>query len=131
LSPEAKRLFQVNLLVAISTGFALALLVLTATVYASPALKWRYVALAPAVLIVYLLLKRLLLKNRFPRRPLVDWESPLSVGLAGLLPLIIILCAGAAAFWPGRDFGLAVIVGTIWFGLTIEGVLDSRKDPAD
>jgi hypothetical protein len=128
LSPEAKRFRQLNLLVALSTGFALALLVVSATAYASPELKWRYVALAPAVLIVYLLMKRILLKNRFPRRPLVDPESPISVGLAGLLPLIILLCAGATILWPGRDFGLAVIVGTIWFGLTVEGVLDSPKD---
>ncbi len=127
MSEEAKRLLQVNLLVALSTGFALALLVLTATVYASPELKWRYVALCPAVLIIFLLMKRVLLRKWFQRRPLVDPESPISIGLAGFLPLIIMLCAGASAMWPGRDFGLAVIVGTIWFGLTIEGVMDSRK----
>ncbi len=127
MSPEAKRLREVNLLVALSTGFALALLVVTATVFAPPHLTWRYVALAPAVLLVYLLLKRVLLKGKFPRRPLVDPESPISIGLSGFLPLIILLCAGAAALWPA-DYGLAVILGAIWFGLTIEGVMDTPRD---
>lgn len=106
----------------VTTGLALALLTFAAFSAAPEPLRWRPVAIGPGVVIAYLLLNRVLLR-RAPRPPLVQADSPITLIFAGCLPLSLILLAVTAIIWPGRDYTLAVIVGAVFFGLTVESAV--------
>lgn len=121
--PDGKRQVELNRLLAIATGLALAALVVSASLFGPPVARWIPPGLAAAVVILYLAIKRVL--NMKPIPPLIQSGSPMTV-LAGLFPLIILACAGAAALWPGHDFGIAVIVGGVWFAMTIEALLPRK-----
>jgi hypothetical protein len=127
LSPEAKRVFQINLLLAVVTGVSLAALVAAATYAAPPGHEKRFVYLAPATVLVYLLVSRFLARAAAPRPPLIQPGAPVTMWMALILPLIIIACAVAAMIWPGQDFGVLVIMGAVWFGLTIDSAVRARK----
>jgi hypothetical protein len=127
LSPESSRVFQLNLLLAVVTGLSLAALVAAATFAAPPGHEKRFVYLAPATVLIYLLVSRFLAKAIPPRPPLIMPGAPATMWFAVILPLIIILCAVAATVLPGRDFGVLVIMGAVWFGLTIDSALRARK----
>lgn len=127
MSSSNGRLFQLNLLLAVVTGLSLAALVAAATFAGPPDVGWRFVYLAPATVLVYLLVSRTLLRAKTPRPPLIQPGAPATVWMALILPLIILACAVGALAWPGHDFGVPVIMGAVWFGLTVDSALRARK----
>jgi hypothetical protein len=58
---------------------------------------------------------------------MVQPDSPVTLLFAAILPLILLACAVAALIWRGHDFTLAVIVGAVLFGLTVESALAAPK----
>lgn len=126
MTPEPIPVARANLLLAVSTGLAFVLQMVAAYAFAPPAMRFRPLAIGPAVVVAYLVLNRLVLK-RPARPPLVQPGSPVTLLFAALLPLIPIACAGASALWPGHDFSLATIVAGVLFGLTLESAVDARN----
>lgn len=125
IEADPKKVAQANLFLALSTGFALVVLVLAAWVSAPVDMRWRPVIVAPAVVAAYLLINRFLLK-RPPPTPLAQPGSPVTLLLAAFLPMILLACAAATILWPGHDFTLAAIVGGVLFGLTVESARSAR-----
>jgi hypothetical protein len=121
--PDDRKLRELNRLLAIATGLALAALIVSASLFGPPPGRWIPPGLAAGVVVLYLLIKRALKMK--PTPPLIQPGSPVSL-FAGILPLVILACAGAAALWPGHDFNLAVIVGGVWFAMTLEGVMPRK-----
>ncbi len=117
--PNERQVKELNRLLAIATGLALGALVISASLFGPPAGRWIPPGLAAGVVVLYFLLKRAFKMK--PTAPLLQPGAPITA-LAGLLPLIVLACAGAAALWPGHDFNLAVIVGAVWFGMTLEAL---------
>lgn len=121
-----------NLLLALTTGLALALLT-TSAIFAGPAdAAAKYIGVAVMAPVAFVLLNGLWSKRtRALHPPLIHAEAPRSMMLwASLFPLSIMLAAAAPLFWPGRDLGLLVIIAAIWFGVTVESAIKARKAAA-
>jgi hypothetical protein len=123
--PEQRKADELNRLLAVATGFAYGALLVAAWLFSPPeppASRWVSPGQGVAVVVLYLLLKRVL--NMKPTPPLIQPGAPATL-FAGLFPLVILGAAAMAALWPGHNF-LAVIVGGVWFGMTLEAVLPQK-----
>lgn len=123
-----KRL-EPNLLLAVTTGFALLLVIITTTVSGPPVglIRNPLVAILSAggfVLLNPVLLR--MMKNP-PRPPLIHPAAPGTAVWATLFPLMVIIAAALPVFWPGPDYGLLVLIAAIWFGTTVESALKARR----
>jgi hypothetical protein len=117
-----------NLLVAVATGFALALLVASLSVFGAPSLWAKYVGAAVLCPVAYVLLNPVFFrKTRDAQPPLIHGEVR-GIGVwAAMFPLSIMLVALAPIIWPGKDLGLLVVISAIWFGVTIESAIKARR----
>jgi hypothetical protein len=122
-----KRL-EPNLLLALTTGIALALVTLTVSVYGAGA-PLRNLLLAVLCSTGFVLLNPPLLRMMkiTPRPPMIHPDSPGTVAWAGIFPMMVIAGAAVPVFWPGPDYGLLVIITSIWFGVTVESALKARR----
>lgn len=123
-----KRL-EPNFLLAASTGFGLILLVLTAS-FASPSVPLlRNALLAVICAGGFVLLNPLLQRMmKLPDRPPMINRDAVNTGLwSALFPLGVVLAAAIPLIWPGRDYGLLVIIASIWFGVTAESAIKARR----
>ena len=125
-----KRL-EPNLLLAISTGFALILLVMS-TSFLSPSVPLLRNALLAVIcssgfVLLNPVLQRLM---KFPDRPPMINRDAANTGVwSAFFPLGVILAAGIPVVWPGHDYGLLVIIAAIWFGVTVESAIKARRMP--
>lgn len=122
-----KRL-EPNLLLAVTTGFALLLVVVTATVYGPPIGLMRNPLLAVICAGGFVLLNPLMLRMMkiTPRPPLIHPDSRGTAAWASLFPMLVSASAALPVFWPGPDYGLLVIIASVWFGVTVESALRAR-----
>lgn len=123
-----KRL-EPNLLLAVSTGFALLLVIVTTTVYGPPAALIRNPLLAIICAGGFVLLNPVMLRMMkiTPRPPLIHPDSRGTAAWASLFPMLVSLSAALPVFWPGPDYGLLVLVGAVWFGATAESALKAHR----
>lgn len=123
-----KRL-EPNLLLAITTGFALLLVVITATVYGPPIGLVRNPLLAIICAGGFVLLNPILLRMMRiqPRPPMIHPDAPGTAVWATLFPMMVIVSAAVPVFWPGRDYGLLVIIAAVWFGVTAESAIKANR----
>jgi len=117
-----------NLLLAISTGVALLLLLMTASVFGAPGQAAKYVVLAAVCAGAFVALNGWMarLMKRPEPRPMIRPETPASAAWAGLFPLAVIAAAAVPVFFPGRDYGLLIILASIWFGVTADSARRAR-----
>jgi hypothetical protein len=122
-----KRL-EPNLLLAITTGIALLLVTLTASVYGAGS-PLRNLLLAVICSGGFVVLNPILMRAiKGPDRPpMIHPESPRTAAWAGLFPMVVILCAGVPVFVPGLDYGLLVIIAAVWFGVTVESAIKAQR----
>ena len=123
-----KRL-EPNLLLALSTGLALVLVVITASFYGATPSPLRNALLAVACSAGFVLLNPLLQRRlKFaPRPPMIHHDSPGTAVWAGLFPLGVIFAAAVPIFWPGHDYALLVIIAAVWFGVTLESAIKAVR----
>lgn len=123
-----KRL-EPNLLLAVSTGFALILLVIAAS-FSSPAVPLLRNALLAVicgggVVLLNPMLQRMM---KLPDRPpMINRDATNTALWSTLFPLGVILAAAIPLIWPGRDYGLLVIIASVWFGATAESAIKARR----
>ncbi|WP_372708038.1 hypothetical protein [Brevundimonas sp.] len=122
-----KRL-EPNLLLAITTGFALGLVTLTASVYGAGE-PLRNLLLAVICSAGFVLLNPVLLRMMkiTPRPPSIHPDSPGTAVWAALFPMMVTVCAAIPVFWPGADYGLLVIIASVWFGVTVESAIKANR----
>ncbi|WP_439477483.1 hypothetical protein [Brevundimonas sp.] len=122
-----KRL-EPNLLLAVTTGFALVLVTVTASVYGAGE-PLRNLLLAVSCSGGFVLLNPMLLRTmKSPvRPPLIHSGSRGMTAWSSLFPMVVILCAAVPVFWPGPDYGLLIIIAAVWFGVTVESALRARR----
>lgn len=121
-----KRL-EPNLLLAVTTGFALVLVTLTASVYGAGA-PLRNLLLAILCAGSFVLLNPILqrIMKVPPRPPMIHPDSPGTIAWAGVFPMAVITSAAVPVFWPGPDYGLLIIIAAVWFGVTVESAIKAR-----
>tara|TARA_R110002167_G_scaffold54315_2_gene154762 strand:+ start:2826 stop:3200 length:375 start_codon:yes stop_codon:yes gene_type:complete len=117
-----------NLLLAITTGVAVALLVTTAAVFGQPGLGLKYGVLAVIVPVSYVVLNGLWSRRmKVQRPPMIHAEAATTAVWSSLFPLLVILSAGVPVLFPGHDYGLLVIVAAVWLGVTVESAVKARQ----
>ncbi|KQY75215.1 hypothetical protein [Brevundimonas sp. Root1423] len=123
-----KRL-EPNLLLAITTGCALLLVVITATVYGPPASLIRNPLLAIICAGGFVLLNPVMLRimKIAPRPPLIHPDSRSTAAWATIFPMLVIAAAAIPVFMPGPDYGLLVIIASVWFGATVESAIKASR----
>lgn len=122
-----KRL-EPNLLLAISTAFAVGLVLVTTSLYGPESSGLRNILMviicAGAFVLLNPMVQRLM---KMPKRPpMIHPDSPGTAIWAALFPLAVMIAAAVPVFWPANDYGLLVIIVSIWFGVTIESALKAR-----
>lgn len=117
-----------NLLLALTTGVAVALLVTTAAVFGEPGRALKYLVLAVVVPVSYVVLNGLWSRRmKLQRPPMVHAEAATTAVWASLFPLLVILAAAVPLLFPGHDYGLLVIIAAVWLGVTVESALKARQ----
>lgn len=120
--------FEPNLLLAVTTGFALVLVTLTVSVYGAGE-PLRNVLLAIICSGGFILLNPVLLRMMkiAPRPPMIHPDAPGTAVWATLFPMLVVSSAAIPVFWPGHDYGLLVIIASVWFGATAESAIKARR----
>jgi hypothetical protein len=123
-----KRL-EPNLLLAVSTGVALLLVLVTATVYGPAIGLVRNPLLAIICAGGFVLLNPVMLRMMkiTPRPPMIHPDSRGTAAWASLFPMLVSVSAAVPVFWPGRDYGLLVIIAAVWLGVTVESAIKARS----
>ncbi|WP_296172205.1 hypothetical protein [uncultured Brevundimonas sp.] len=117
-----------NLLLALATAVPLALLVATASLFGEPGNTLKYVLMAVLCSIMFVVLNGVLAKRMGTQRPpMIHPEAASTAVWASLFPLLLILAAAIPVFFPGFDYGLLIVIGSIWFGVTVESALKARQ----
>jgi len=122
-----KRL-EPNLLLAMTTGFGLLLVVITTVIYGPPASLLRNPLMAIICAGGFVLLNPMMMRMMkiAPRPPLIHADSRGTAAWATVFPMLVIAAAAVPVFWPGPDYGLLVIIASVWFGATVESALKAR-----
>ena len=118
-----------NLLLCVSTGIALVLLLVTATVFGEPGPTWRYPLMAAicATLFVALQAPFARLMKQPARPPMIHADAPSTTLWASILPLAVMIMAAIPVFFSGYDYGLLIIIAAIVFGQTVDSTLKARR----
>lgn len=117
-----------NLLLALSTGLALVLMIMTASLYGEPGQGLRYAGTAAVCAGLFVPLNGLLMKQMQRKTPpLISPGLPLATLLAGGMPLLVIIGAAIPVFFPGHNYGLLIIIGAVIFGSTVESAYKAAK----
>lgn len=117
-----------NTLLAIASGLAFALLLMTLTVYSPVAPIWRHAATGIVVTAAFLLLQPVARRlSKTPRRPLVSREASESAVWAAIYPGVLILMAAIPLVFSTTGLGLLAVIGGVIFGATVDSVLTARR----
>ncbi|MDZ4364097.1 hypothetical protein [Brevundimonas sp.] len=117
-----------NLLLAVTTAIALALMLMTTSLYGPPDGAIRYPVMAVVCSGLYVMLNGVVLRRmKRTTPPMIHEDAPATAVWASLFPLAIILGAGIPLFFPANDYGLMIIIGSIFLGVTIESALKARN----
>jgi hypothetical protein len=116
------------MILAITTAFALMLMVVTASLYASTTTTLKYVGLAIACSAGFVLLNKAFMAAR-KRKPrvLISAEHPGVVILAAIFPLVVLLSSVLPLLAPTADYGFMIIIAAVFTGLTAESALEARR----
>ena len=117
-----------NLLLALATAVPLALLVATASLFGEPGNTLKYVLLAVVCTVLFVVFNGMMARRTGAQRPpMIHAEAASTAVWASLVPLVLIFAAAAPVFFPGHDYGLLVIIGAVWFGVTVQSALRARQ----
>ena len=118
-----------NALLALSTGVALALLLMTASVFGEPGNTLKYVLSAVVCAGTFVLLNGRVARmmKRPAVQPMIHGDAPGTAVWSGLFPLMVIAMACAPVFFAGHDYGLLVIIASVIFGATVDSAVRARR----
>ena len=117
-----------NLLLALATAVPLALLVATASLFGEPGNTLKYVLLAVVCTVLFVVFNGMMARRTGAQRPpMIHAEAASTAVWASLFPLALIFAAAAPVFFPGHDYGLLIIIGAVWFGVTLQSALRARQ----
>ena len=121
--------FEPNLLLAVTTGCALLLVVATTVVYGPAVGLIRNPLMAIICAGGFVLLNPVMLRMMkiAPRPPMIHPDAPGTAAWASIFPMMVVASAAVPVFWPGHDYGLLVIIASVWFGATLESAIKASR----
>ena len=120
---------EANILLAISTGVALVLMIMTASAFGEPGNTLKYVISAVVCSALFVVLNGWMARimKRPAPQPMINPTAPAAAVLAGLFPLLIIVGAALPVFLPGHDYGLLIVIAAVWFGVTVDSAIRANR----
>jgi multisubunit Na+/H+ antiporter MnhB subunit len=120
-----------NLLLALSCLLTLSLVMLTGAMFGEPGGALKY-PLMGAIVIVAFIIGNGLMQRRTGRvtPPLISLDTPQTAVWGGILPLLLMAFAAIPVFWPGHDYGLLIIIGSVLTGVAVESAMKARPPKA-
>jgi hypothetical protein len=120
---------EANILLAISTGVALVLMIMTASAFGEPGSTLKYVISAVVCSALFVVLNGWMARmmKRPAPQPMINPAAPAAAVLAGLFPLLIIIGAALPVFFPGHDYGLLIVIAAVWFGVTVDSAIRANR----
>lgn len=120
--------FEPNLLLAVSTALALAVLVMSAALFGLPGQAVKYGLIAVICPPLFVTLNGLWRRRMgWVRPPMIHPDAPGTAVWAALFPALVMLSAVIPMVFPGHDYGLLVLFAAVWFGVTLESALKARR----
>jgi len=117
-----------NLLLAVVTAFPLALLIMTAGLFGEPGNLLKYVAITVIVPLAFVPLNALFTARMgWSRPPMIHPQAAATAVWASLFPALIFLAAAVPFFFPGHDYGLLIVIASVFFASTIESALKAAR----
>lgn len=117
-----------NLLLTVSTALALALLISTSVLFGEPGQTLKYVITAVVCPILFVVLNGWWKKRRGAVTvPMVHRGAPGTAVWASLFPALLLLGAAIPVFFPGHDYGLLIVIASVWFAATLESAVVARS----
>lgn len=122
---------NVNVLLAVTSLVALALVTASAMFTAAPAKAPVYLGCALFSALGFMLVNGFYMRSRkrVPK-PLIDRAAPFTIIVAMVFPLVMILSSVFPLMAPQGDYGLMLIIAGIWTGLTLQSARAALKSPA-
>jgi len=88
----------------------------------------KYVLLAVVCTVLFVVFNGMMARRTGVQRPpMIHAEAASTAVWASLFPLVLIFAAAAPVFFPGHDYGLLIIIGAVWFGVTVQSALRARQ----
>ena len=120
-----------NLLLAVSTALALALLIATSVLFGEPNQALKYVITALVCPPLYVVMNGWWRRRRGAATiPMIHREAPGTAVWASIFPALLMLAAAIPVFWPGHDYGLLIVIASVWFAATLESAITAARRPA-
>lgn len=120
--------FEPNALLAATTGCALGVLIGSAAIFGEAGMLLKYVLIAVVVTAAYIPLKNWMRKRAGQTaRPLIHLESQMSAMWSNVFPAVIGLAAFIPVIWMGHDYGLLIVIASVWFAGTVDSAIAARK----
>ncbi|MEG1453288.1 hypothetical protein [Brevundimonas sp.] len=120
--------FEPNALLAVTTGCALGVLIGSAAIFGEAGQLLKYVLIAIVVTALYVPLNSWMKKRAGQQvRPLIHLESQVSAMWSNMFPAVIALAAFIPVIWMGHDYGLLIVIASVWFAGTVASALAARK----
>ena len=117
-----------NLLLAAVTALPLALLITTAALFGEPGQLIKYVATAIIVPLAFVPLNKMMTKRMgMTRPPMIHPEAASTAVWASIFPALIFLAAAIPIFFPGHDYGLLVVIASVFFAGTVDSAIKARR----
>lgn len=117
-----------NLLLAAVTALPLALLITTAALFGEPGQLIKYVATAIIVPLAFVPLNKMMTKRMgMARPPMIHPEAASTAVWASIFPALIFLAAAIPIFFPGHDYGLLVVIASVFFAGTVDSAIKARR----
>jgi hypothetical protein len=117
-----------NLLLAIATAVPLALLIATATLFGQPGQLIKYVATAFIVPLAFVPLNKMMTARMgMARPPMIHPEAASTAVWASIFPALIFLGAAIPIVFPGHDYGLLVVIASVFFAGTVDSAIKARR----
>ncbi len=120
--------FEPNLLLAAATAVPLALLIATATLFGEPGQLLKYALTAVIVPLAFVPLNALFSKKMgYARPPMIHPEAASTAVWASVFPALIFLGACVPVVFPGHDYGLLVVIASVFFAGTVESAIKAAR----
>lgn len=117
-----------NLLLAAATALPLALLITTATLFGEPGQWMKYVATAVIVPVAFVPLNAMFTARMgMARPPMIHPQAASTAVWASIFPALIFLAAAIPIFFTGHDYGLLVVIASVFFAGTVDSALKARR----
>lgn len=117
-----------NLLLAVVTTLPMALLIATAGLFGEPGQVLKYVATAVIIPLAFVPLNAMFTARMgWARPPMIHPQAASTAVWASLFPAMIFLAAAVPLFFPGYDYGVLIVIASVFFASTIESAVKAAR----